>query len=49
MNLVLRGFECGVGNSTSRSKYTDLRGSWMRLPSAASAKLPLAAAKMGHL
>lgn len=48
MNLVLCGSEHGMGNSTSRSKYMDLRSSWTIVPSA-QAKVPLATAKMGHL
>jgi len=47
--VVLRGLEHGMGNSTSRSKRMDLGGSWTRLPSASRARLPLAAAEMGHL
>lgn len=48
MNLVLCGSEHGMGNSTSRSKYMDLRNSWTTVPSA-QAKVPLATAKVEHL
>lgn len=30
LNLVLRGLESGMGNSTGRNKYMDLGGSWTK-------------------